>query len=268
VPPPPGPEVFAGAGDIALCAGGQQDLTAGLLDTIGGTLFTLGDNVYSSGTRDEFRNCYDRSWGRHKGRTRPSPGNHDYVTPGGAAYYEYFGANAGPAGLGYYAFDLGAWHILSLNSNAEAGVGVGPGSPQYQWLQSDLAANAAKCTLAYWHHPLFTSGQNGENRFMRPMFELLYNANADVVLAGHDHLYERFAPQAPDGRTDAARGIREFVVGTGGVPLYQFLSTRPNSEVRINNQHGVLKLTLMTDSYQWELLTRDGIRDQGTTACH
>ena len=268
--PTPGPEVFVGAGDIALCtpSDGTQDATSRLLDTIGGTVFTLGDNAYPNGSTSNFSDCYQKSWGRHRGRTFPSPGNHEYVTPGAAPYYQYFGGNAGPSGLGYYSYDLGSWHIVSLNSNAEAGVGVGPGSPQMSWLQADLSANKAKCVLAYWHHPLFSSGQNGDNPFMQPIFTLLYDTGADVVLTGHDHLYERFAPQRGDGVNDPARGIREFVVGTGGVPLYRFTAVKPNSEVRINDTTGLLKMTLLADSYQWEFVTPGGTRDNGTAACH
>lgn len=270
--PPPGPEVFVGAGDIALCSTQQrgQEITSRLLDAIGGTVFTLGDNAYPNGSHEDYRDCYDRAWGRHVGRTRPTPGNHEYMTPGATPYYTYFGLNAGPPGLGYYSYDLGAWHIVSLNSNFEAGVGVAPASPQAQWLQADLAANrSAKCTLAYWHHPLFSSGQNGEHPAMRGLYTLLYEANAELVLVGHDHLYERFAPQAPDGRNDPARGIRQFTVGTGGVqPFYAFRTTRANSEIRINNTFGVLKLTLLADSYEWEFVTPGGVRDSGTGTCH
>lgn len=261
-PPFAGPEVFVGAGDIALC-GGNQEATARQLDGIGGTVFTLGDNAYPSGTRDEFRNCYEPSWGRHKGRTRPVPGNHDYGSLNAAPYYEYFGANAGPAGLGYYSFDLGAWHIVALNSN----IATGAGSAQAAWLAADLAASGARCTLAMWHHPLFTSGPNGNNGYMRELYRMLYDAGAEIVLVGHDHMYERFAPQGPDGQLDAARGMRQFVVGTGGVPLYDFRAPQPNSEVRIR-AHGVMKLTLFGDRYDWEFLPVSGAGDSGTSACH
>jgi acid phosphatase type 7 len=264
-PIPSGPETFVGAGDIAIC-GGNAEATAKLLDSIGGTVFTLGDNAYSSGTRADFQNCYDPSWGRHRSRTRPSPGNHDYATPGAAPYFEYFGANAGAPGVGYYSFDLGAWHIISLNSN----VATDAGSPQAAWLRADLAANAApRCTLAYWHHPLFSSGPNGsrETPVMREIYRILYNASADLVLVGHDHTYERFAPQDADGRLDPLRGIRQFVVGTGGVPLYDFPAIQPNSEVRLK-AHGVMRLILSSDRYQWDFLAVSGAGDSGTTPCH
>jgi hypothetical protein len=203
----------------------------------------------------------------------PSPGNHEYMTPGASGYFGYFGEAAGPSGRGYYSFDLGAWHLISLNSNYEppANVGVDAGSPQGVWLQGDLASHSNKCVLAYWHHPLFSSGQNGDYRGMRAIFDILYNANADVVLNGHDHLYERFAPQAGDGRPDPARGIRQFIVGTGGVNAdYRFVTSKPNSEQKINLQNGVLKLTLLADSYQWEFVTAPSgaVADSGTGQCH
>jgi Calcineurin-like phosphoesterase len=266
--PPPifAPQTFSGAGDIAICGSGQQDATAKLLDSLGGLIFTLGDNAYMEGTARQYRECYDPSWGRLKGRTRPTPGNHEYVTPGASGYFDYFGMQAGTSGLGFYSFDLGAWHIVSLNSEAAASTG----SPQFAWLQDDLQANTMNCTLAYWHKPLFTSGPNGENPHMRPIFRLLYEYGADVVLNGHDHVYERFAPQDPDGRFDRERGIVEFIVGTGGVPLYPFLAARPNSEKRISDSHGILKLTLSMNAYQYEFIPVPGARstDFGNGTCH
>jgi acid phosphatase type 7 len=272
-PANPGPFVFSGAGDIAI-ENGHADDTARLLDLIGGEIFTLGDNAYPNGSRDNFHGIFNRTWGRHLGRIHPAPGNHEYGSPGAQPYFEYFGEAAGLFGQGYYSYDRGAWHMISLNSNmreAGSGVDVSPNSPQGQWLQADLAANKTKCTVAYWHHPLFSSGQNGDNPWMREFFRLLWNANVDLLLTGHDHLYERFAPQDADGRADPARGIREFVVGTGGVPLYNFMTTKPNSEVRITeNAWGVLKLTLLADSYQWEFITapNGAVRDGGTGTCH
>lgn len=267
--PIPGPEIFVGAGDIGAC-GGSADTTARQLDGIGGTVFTLGDNAYPNGSRADFLNCYDPSWGRHKGRTRPTPGNHDYGQPGALPYYDYFGPQAGPYGLGYYSFDLGAWHIISLNSNLSEN-----GSAQLAWLRADLAEYAStKCTLAYWHHPVFSSGPNGSNArevqirgYARALFRVLYDAGVDLILNGHDHMYERFAPQSADGVLDTSRGIRQFVVGTGGVPLYDFEATRPNSEVRLRS-HGVIKLTLTGDRYAWDYLPTSGSGDAGSTACH
>lgn len=256
------PQVFVGAGDIAVC-GGTSEATARLLDAIGGTVFTLGDNAYFSGTRQEFNDCYGPTWGRHKSRTRPVPGNHEYQSPGASPYFEYFGANAGPPGLGYYSFELGDWHAIALNSN----IAVDGGSIQAAWLRADLAFSRARCTIAYWHHPLFTSGPNQDQTQMREFWRLLYDSGADLVLAGHDHTYERFAPQDPEGRADPLRGIREFIVGTGGAPLYQFVTVRANSEARLRT-HGVLKLTLLADNYQWEFIPVSGPGDAGNGSCH
>ena len=257
------PQVFVGAGDIAMCDA-HSEATARLLDTIGGTVFTLGDNAYVEGTRQEFRDCYDPTWGRHRSRTRPVPGNHDYGSPGAAPYFEYFGANAGPPGLGYYSFELGDWHAIALNSN----IAVGPGSAQAAWLRSDLSRSRARCTVVYWHHPLFTSGPDGPSSQMRDFWRILYDAGGELVLNGHEHLFERFAPQDPDGRPDPARGIREIIAGTGGAPGYQTITVAPNSEVRITGEFGVLKLTLLADSYQWEFIPVSGRGDVGAGSCH
>lgn len=267
IPPPPPlpspPQIFVGAGDIAQCDNNSQ-ATARLLDTIGGTVFTLGDNAYFHGSREDFRNCYEPTWGRHKARTRPSPGNHEYETSGAVPYFEYFGANAGPSGLGYYSFDLGSWHAISLNSNVPAGAA----SAQAAWLRDDLAAHAQfKCTIAYWHHPRFSSGPNGDTPTMDTFWRMLYAAGVEIVMSAHDHLYERFGPQDPDGRADLARGIRQFVVGTGGAALYQFGAPKPNSQTRIS-AFGVLRLTLATDGYDWEFVPVSGPRDAGTGTCH
>ena len=267
VPAPNVSAIFVGAGDISDCAG-SPDRTANLLDTIGGSIFTLGDNAYPNGARADFNGCYERTWGRHKGRTYPSPGNHDYITPQASGYFEYFGDLAGPSRTGYYSFDLGAWHVVSLNSNFEAGVDVRSTSAQAVWLRADLAASPRKCTLAYWHHPLFSSGRNGSSRPMRDLFAILYEASADLVLTGHDHNYETFAPQNPDGVRDTARGIRQFVVGTGGVALTPFHTRLPNSEQQIADTHGVLKLTLNPENAQYEFITPNGVRDSGTVVCH
>jgi hypothetical protein len=263
--------VLVGAGDIAACgvtgpAGSKAELTAQLLDGIAGVVFTAGDNVYNNGTTTEFQSCYDPTWGRHKARTRPSPGNHDYIQPNAAPYFAYFGASAGPAGLGYYSYDLGAWHVVSLNSNIAADTA----SPQAQWLRADLAAHPATCVLAYWHHPLFSSGSNGNIQRMDAIWRILYSFGADVVISGHDHDFERFAPQTADAEPDLSRGIREFVVGTGGGSLHAFRSVvQPNSEVRNADTFGVLKLTLHSTSYDWQFIPIAGqtFRDSGSATC-
>ncbi|MCG8351819.1 MAG: S8 family serine peptidase [Chloroflexales bacterium] len=263
--PPANDPVFVGAGDIADCNSRGDEATAKLLDQIDGTVFTLGDNAYNNGTVSDFRNCYNPTWGRHKARTYPSIGNHDYRTNQGGPYYDYFGNRAGQRGKGYYSYNLGAWHIVVLNSE----INVSKGSEQEQWLRADLAANQNVCTLAYWHRPLFSSGRHGNDTKMRPLWDALYEYGADVVLSGHDHHYERFAPQDPRGRADSTKGIRTFVVGTGGRGLYGMGSTKPNSEVRNNKTWGVLKMTLHPTSYDWEFVPVAGktFTDSGTATC-
>ena len=271
-PPPPSPgtaRVLVGAGDIADCGSSGDEATANLLDGIPGTVFTAGDNAYNDGTAGEFANCYDPTWGRHKARTRPAPGNHDYHS-GGGAYFDYFGANAGPPGLGYYSYDLGDWHIISLNSNCGEVGGCQAGSAQEQWLRADLAGTTANCVAAYWHHPRFSSSDNhGDHPFMSDIWQALQDFQADVVIAGHDHIYERFGKQDANGNTDP-NGIRSFVVGTGGRSHYGIGSPQPNSEVRNGDTFGVLKLTLRATSYDWEFVPVAGaaFSDSGTDSCH
>jgi hypothetical protein len=263
--------VFVGAGDIASCASSGDEATASLLDGIPGTVYTLGDNAYNSGTDDEFANCYNSSWGRHKARTRPSVGNHEYLTPGASGYYNYFGAAAGESSKGYYSYDLGAWHIVALNSMCENVGGCGASSPMVTWLMGDLATNPSSCTLAYWHHPVFSSGsEHGNDPKMIPSWDALYAAGADVVLSGHDHDYERFAPQTSSGVGDPEGGIREFVVGTGGSSHYAFGTIRANSEVRNSDTNGVLKLTLHASSYEWQFVPASAttFADSGSSNCH
>ena len=261
-PPPGGAHVLVGAGDIAVCGSAGTEGTAALLDGISGTVFTAGDNAYPLGSATDFRNCYDPTWGRHKGRTRPSPGNHDFEAPGAAPYFAYFGSSAGPPGLGYYSFDVGPWHVVSLNSN----VAAAPGSPQYQWLAEDLSGRSTRCIAAIWHHPLFSSSQNGPSPVMRDVWRLLHSARADVVLVGHEHAYERFTTLDESGRPTST-GIRQFTVGTGGAPLYPFLTVAAGSEVRLSTW-GVLKLTLGEDGYAWEFIAVGGaVRDSGAASC-
>jgi PKD repeat protein len=260
--------VFIGAGDIAGCSSDYKDkATAAILERYPtATIYTLGDNAYDDGTPANYTNCYAPGWGKFKDRTRPAPGNHDYHTAGAPGYFGYFGDRAGPAGRGYYSFDLGGWHIISLDSEIDASAT----SPQATWLKQDLADHPAACTLAYWHKPLFTSGlvHPPDPRFI-PFFTILNDAGAEIVLSGHNHQYERFGPMRPNGTSDP-NGIREFVVGSGGSPsLYDFGPAQPNSEVRFKGW-GVLKLTLSSTSYTWEFLPVPGssFADTGTNECH
>jgi hypothetical protein len=255
--------VLVGAGDIADC-GANAEATARLLDRIAGAIFAAGDLVYPNGTPDRFAACYEPTWGRHRARTFPAPGNHDWEISAGGPYFDYFGPAAGPRGLGYYSFDLGDWHILSLNSNIAATAG----SPQFEWVRRDLADRPSQCSLAIWHHPLFSSGEHGNNPVMREMWRLLDSLGVDIVLTGHEHGYERFAPQDADGRGDPL-GIRQFVVATGGVPLYRTGVIKPNSEVREQETWGVLKLMLRTSGYDWEFVPIEGqsFRDVGGDVC-
>ena len=257
--------VFVGAGDIANCdlLGGAR-ATAGLLDAIAGTVFTLGDHAYAKGTAGEFSRCYEPTWGRHKARTRPTPGNHDYLTDRGRPYFEYFGAAAGSDQRGYYSFELGEWHIISLNSSLPQNLPA-----QMKWLREDLAAHAADCVLAYWHAPVFSSGPHTPDPTMHYIWSILYKAGADVVLNGHDHIYERFAPQDDKGKPDAEHGIRQFIAGTGGGGVYKLGRIARNSEVHSNSAYGVLKLTLSPGRYAWEFVPIPGalFRDEGTASC-
>ena len=269
--PAPGADaVLLAAGDIATCDGGGDEATAQLLDRLAGTVAVLGDGAYPNGTAADYAACYDPTWGRHKARTRPAPGNHDYDTAGAAGYFGYFGAAAGDPATGYYAYDLGAWHVVVLNSNCAAVDGCGIGSPQERWLRDDLADHPATCTLAYWHHPRFSSGEHGDTNATAPLWQALYEADADLVLTGHDHDYERFAPQDPAGRTDPARGIVQFVVGTGGKDLRGFGAPRPTSVARNHETFGVLALTLYPTGYDWAFLPVAGqaYRDAGSRSCH
>jgi hypothetical protein len=260
-------QVLVGAGDIASCDSDKAQATAKLLDKIPGTVFTIGDHAYPKGTARQFSECYDPSWGRHHARTRPAPGNHDYESQRAAPYFKYFGANAGPAGRGYYSYDLGSWHMVSLNSVADA---PSWGKRQEEWLAKDLAASSSACKLAYWHHPYVSSGkEHGNGPHMRNLFAILYRYGADVAVSGHDHIYERFAPQDANAKADA-RGIRQFIAGTGGALLYEIGSIQPNSEVRNNATHGVIKFTLHATSYDWEFIAIAGqsFRDRGSAECH
>jgi hypothetical protein len=266
-PPAPDP-VLVGAGDIARCGASGDEATAALLDGIAGTVFTAGDNAYISGTPSEFENCYAPSWGRHRERTRPVPGNHDYITPGAAGYKGYFGELATPGGTTWYAYDLGAWRVYALDSECTEIGGCGSTSPQGRWLTADLARHPRRCVAAIWHVPLFSSGWHGPDARMAWTWQTLDAAGAEIVVVGDDHVYERFARQHSD-RTAAANGVREFVVGTGGAMLGSFARVSSNSLVRYNASHGVLALTLRPATYNWQFVPVAGstFQDAGSSPC-
>ena len=242
------------AGDIASCDSDGDTQTAALVDSVAGTVLTLGDTVYEQGTAGEFARCYGPTWGRFKSRTKPAPGNHDYGTGKATAYFGYFGV------ADHYSFDVGAWHLIALDSNCSLVGGCGPGSAEERWLRADLASHHARCTLAYWHHPRWSSGLHGSDTGVDGLWRALADAHADVVLSGHDHDYERF------GLID---GVREFVVGTGGRSHYPVLNAIPHSEVRNGDTFGVLVLTLHPDGYDWHFLPVSGasFSDQGSGTC-
>ncbi|HSB39651.1 MAG TPA: metallophosphoesterase [Gaiellaceae bacterium] len=261
--------VLLAAGDVGSCNSGGDEATAALLGGVPATVAALGDLAYPKGTADEFASCYDPSWGRFRPSTRPAAGNHDYATPGAAAYFDYFGAAAGLRGAGYYSYDLGSWHVVVLNSNCRF-VACGAGSLQETWLRHDLAEHRAPCTLAYFHHPLFSSTAGTATPAVRPLWQALYDAGADVVLGGHAHNYQRFAPQTPSGAADPARGIREFVVGTGGNSLRFVGPPIANQETADDTTYGVLRLTLLDAGYRWSFVPVAGgaFDDSGAATCH
>ncbi|HLK05188.1 MAG TPA: metallophosphoesterase [Candidatus Acidoferrum sp.] len=263
--------VLVGAGDIADCTDlSGAEATEKVLAKIPGTVMAIGDLAYPDGSAANFA-CYDKTWGKEKGRTRPAPGNHEFHSAGATYYFQYFGAAAGDASKGYYSYELGSWHIVVLNSECDQVGGCGAGSTQEKWLREDLAAHPVACTLAYFHKPLFSSGgKHGNDLTVKPLWDALYSAGADVVVSGHDHDYERFGPQTPEAKAEAAHGIREFVVGTGGKNHRPFEAPHANSEVRNADTYGVLKLTLKPGKYAWEFVPVEGgtFRDSGEGTCH
>lgn len=270
--PSAGGVYLVGAGDIGECGLNGAGLTANLLARFpGATFFTAGDNSYQTGTPQQYLNCFNPTWGRYKERLHPAAGNHDWATPGAQGYFNYFGAAAGNPGEGWYSFDLNGWHIVMLDSQCSQVKGCQAGSPQEKWLKADLAAHPARCSLAIWHHPRFSSGSHGNNPVTQAFWNDLYAAGAEIVINGHDHDYERFGPQDPQGNPDAAQGIREFVVGTGGALLYDPPGKlAANSEKLINGVYGVLALTLYPDRYAWEFVPQAGSpqSDAGSGECH
>jgi len=270
--------ILVGAGDIASCQSLEgAEATAKLIDGISGEVFAAGDLAYENGTAEEFENCYGKTWGRFKDRTHPAPGNHEfYGSKDGSPYFDYWAAQAGEREKGYYSFDLGNWHVIALNTNCSApGLGgCDAGSPQDRWLQKDLAGHSKSCIVAFGHHALYSSGiikSHAIHPELRQLWRDLYNAHADLVLNGHEHSYERFAPQDPYGNLDEKRGIREFVVGTGGRDHGPLGFPIPNSQVRNADTFGVLKLTLSPGKYSWEFVPVEGaseFHDSGAGTCH
>jgi hypothetical protein len=255
-----------GAGDKEGC---QQRATSDLLLKMNpSAVLALGDEQYPAGAPDSFARSFEPTWGRLRSVLHAVPGNHEYLNDQARGYFDYFGASAGRPGEGWYSFDVGGWHIIGLNSNCDR-VDCAEGGKQVRWLKEDLAAHPATCTLAFWHHPLFSSGAHGGTRAVSPFWDALYSAGADLVLTGHDHHYERFGPQRPDGTLDTAHGVREFVVGTGGKSQYAIPREAPHSEAHRTDTFGVLKLTLYPSRYRWEFLSTDGsFHDEGEASCH
>jgi hypothetical protein len=264
--------VLVGAGDISSCDDlSGAEATAKLIEKIPGTVFAVGDLAYPDGSDEQFAKCYNPTWGRFKERTRPATGNHEYHSNGASGYARYFGTAAGDSKKGYYSYELAGWHIVVLNSECAEVGGCASASPQGQWLDQDLAQHPVACTLAYFHKPLFSSGAtHGNDPLMKPLWESLYSAGADVVINGHDHDYERFAPQDPNGKADPSHGMREFVVGTGGKNHRPFAEPEPNSESRNADTFGVLTLTLHAKSYDWRFVPEAGksFSDSGSGVCH
>ncbi len=282
--PASGPPVIAAAGDIACdprsplfregLGSGSYCRAAATLEVIESidptAVLPLGDEQYSNGTLWKFRHSYALSWGTLLDLTRPVPGNHEYESSSRAAgYFTYFGSAAGSAGEGWYSYDLGAWHLIALNSNCYR-VGCRVGSAQREWLKADLKASSAECTLAYWHHPRFSSGPHGDDNSVLPFWRLLYRHGADVVLNGHDHSYERFLRQRPDGSLDPAMGIQEFVVGTGGAMHYEIDRAEPHSASHNDSAFGVLRMSLRPTSYVWRFVPAldATFEDSGVKSCH
>jgi hypothetical protein len=257
--PAPAPTLLA-AGDVASCRSSGDERTAALVASLPGTVALLGDAVYESGTDAEFARCFAPSWGRFRARIRPTPGNHDYRTAGARGYFRYFGAAAGNPRRGYYAYELGSWQVVVLNTNCRPAGGCEAGSPQERWLRRTLAASEARCTVAYGHHPRLSSGIHGPDASIQPLWRALQDGGVELYLAGHDHHYERFAP---------SRGLRQFVVGTGGRSHYPIVRSVGGSERRWSRGDGVLALTLGVAGYEWRFVAAAGeaFADAGSATC-
>jgi hypothetical protein len=267
----PADAVLVGAGAIASCANTNDEATAQIVGTIAGTVFTVGDNAFDSGTLDEYRNCYGPSWGAFLDRTRPSAGTREYTIDGAAGYFTYFGAAAGEPGKGYYAYDLGSWRIYVLNSNCSKIGGCSRGSPQEDWLRADLEAHPDACIGAYWQAARFSSGRFGDDPRFEAFWQDLYDHGAEFVINGHDHNYQRYAAMTPTGKRDSAKGIREFIVGTGGNGHTALKTVSvPNREAGNDKAYGVLRLTLHPTGYEWQFLStqKTSFEDAGADSCH
>jgi len=268
------PVILFAAGDIADCSSNGAALTARLIKGHPGTVAAIGDTAYPTGSAGDFEHCYTPTWGQFRSRTRPALGNHEYLTAGASAYFAYFGKRAAAPG-GYYSYGLGRWHIVVLNSNCDfVSGGCGPGSPQLRWLRADLARHPARCTLAYWHHPLFSEGPHAvadasAALAMRPSWRALANAGTDLALTAHDHMYERFAPLDAAGQKDPRHGLREFVVGTGGGPHYRVVQHVSGIQKVVTFHWGVLRLKLSSNGYSWQFLSAPSGRvlDSGSGSC-
>jgi hypothetical protein len=255
--------IALGVGDIGMCGRPAVAEVARLVASLQGHLLLAGDIAYFQGSAADFRDCFNPSWGQFRDRWNAVPGNHEYESPGAAPYFAYFGEAAGPSGRGYYAINQGEWLILMLDSNIPAT----RGSPQWEFARAQLQAQPTPCTMAVWHHPLFSSGPGGTNGGMRDMWALLEESRAEIVLTGHDHLYERFARQTSEGRADPTNGIRQITAGVGGAELYNFVRNAPNSEERII-RHGVVRFTLRPAQVDWEFIGVDGATlDRGLDTC-
>jgi hypothetical protein len=251
-------------GDTGWCGSQAMPQLARLLGQLPGDILLTGDLAYMNGTADDFQRCFDPDFGRLGSRLRPLPGNHDYGTPNADGYFGYFGARAGLDRRGYYAFRAASWKVLTLNSS----VPIGRNSEQYLWLRQQLQDDPTRCTLTAVHHPFDSSGSNGPNPWMRDVWMLLQEFGAEVVVASHDHLYERFAPMDADQRPDAARGVRQFTAGTGGAPIYTRNRSAASSETVIQ-AHGILRLKLDPALYEWEFVDVNGnTLDRGLNICH
>jgi acid phosphatase type 7 len=268
--PPPGSVSILAAADIGRCDSEHDEATAELVEQFpDATVLIPGDLAYEDGSAEDFERCYDPTWGAFKERTRPAPGNHEYETDDADPYFDYFGRSVGEPGKGWYSFDLGDWHLVALNSNCDD-VGCGADSEQVEWLRADLEASEARCTLAFWHAPRFTSGEkHGGTADVQALWQVLLDRDVELVLSGHEHFYERTAPLDARGRVDEENGVRQFVVGTGGGHFYELGDRIPGSEAAVEDTAGVLRMTLHPDGYDWAFLPvpANGDSDAGSAEC-